>query len=603
MTMMQTWMAQWYWREPLWLLLGLLPLLLIAWRRVIQQSHMERYAEQHLQPWAILHASRMHYVNIWRDALLILTWSLLAIAAAGPRLLTTAPENIQPLQGKAMILLDSSRSMQATDVSPSRYALAVQQVQRWLSNETTVETGLAMFAGGTHVVAPPTKDRPNLAELAQLLNGIQLPTHGSALDHAIAQSIDLLKQHDGQKAIIVLTDGDIEASRWHQLGALVQQLPLQGISLHLLGIGTPSMTTLHDDNGRWLLHHGQAVTTRLDEASLKKLALQDQVFYERLNPGRHQSLHDVWQPTTTRIATEDEDKVLWQELFAWFLLPAVCLLLLQNLSLQSAQQLMTILLLPLLSMLVIFPQQISAEAHPKALAAYQAWQHGEFTRAAALYAAIEGYDARMGEGASCFRAGDIDCAIAAFSRAAWEAGTDAQRGRAVYNLGNSYFRQGDFPAAIISYRDATRYQPGTAVYDNNLAFTEEVQQQIELRLQQEAASLAKRMAPGIRTRTVDDNIELTPDMPVALEEPQTPADESAVSAEVLLQYLERHKKFASLRQQQGKAYKRQHDWKRYSNENPMAASQLAFWQRLFELEEEIQVTLDQPREIEGVLPW
>ena len=610
MNTLETLIGQLYWREPLWLFLGLFPFALLLWKRSLQQASLRQYADKALHPW--VKVPQTSDKNSWPLVAQFIIWLLLGIAASGPRLLTAAPDKLLPSQGAAIIIVDQSRSMLASDVYPNRLQQAHSILSRWTDEAHPAKAGLIVFAGASHIALSPTHDKSAFQQASKVIRELQLPTHGSAISASLKQALSLLLNQDGERAIIVLTDGDYPEQEWLALNTMAAELNSQKISLHILGVGTPSPVPLNDRAGRWLMQNGTAATTRLNEAKLKSLAEAPNITYNRLNPETHHQLSNVWQPRPTRLTKEYEDQVLWRELFPWFLIPAILLLVSQHIrpsrSLAKAVNTTSAgLLVTSIIFILLQPQQSHASTYDDLLLAHQAWKQQEYAKAASLYAKIQGYDARIGEGASCFRSENMDCAITAFSQAAWQASTDKQRGIAAYNLGNSFFRQGNFPAAITLYQDALRYQPDEKQYQNNLAFSKEVQGQIELRLRQEAASLNKQLGPGWRTRRVKEGLDLSPNVSISLDDEHD--DESSsqythrLSDEQIKQYIQRGEAFARLSKQQGQQHQRQYDWSRFSNTEPAAAHQVEFWQRLFELEEDILVSPDTPKIIPGVIPW
>ena len=559
-------------------------------------------------PWIVVahQSSDQQLKNYWALVSPFIIWALLGMAAAGPRLLISAPNELLPPAGAAVIIVDHSRSMLASDLYPNRLQHAHDTVSRWSKETHAIKLGLIIFAGGVHVALPPTTDRLALMQAVGMLDEIQLPTHGSALPEALGQARQLLSNETGSRAVIILTDGDLSEDALTQFNKTAATLQKENITLHLLGIGTPSPIALTDKSNRWLMQNGQAVTTRLNEAALLALAENSGAYYQRLNPSEHHQLLNVWQPTVARIASKHQDKILWQEQFPWFLIPALLLIMMNQLRLPM-------MVLPLTCICLLAgisqPQDSYAKGHDDLSRAHEVWQKNDFKKAAVLYAGIEGYAARMGEGASCFRDNDIDCAISAFSLAAWQAANDEQRGQAAYNLGNSYFRQGNFPSAITLYRDALQYQPEQVIYRNNLDFSQEVQQQVELRLRQEAASQRPGNAGrGCRALRIPDGALLNQNVSVVLDDP---ADNEAVpehlkthlTEDQLAEFMQRSQTFASLSGSQGKYYQRQHDWSRFENEDPAAARHVEFWQKLFELEEEVLVHPETPKTLPGVAPW
>jgi len=598
---MNTFFEQLYWREPLWMLLVLFPLLLMFWRQLQQRHSLRRYADAALLPWLVVPDVQKR--NRWLLVSQFLIWLLFALAAAGPRLLLSAPQDLLPPPGAAVIVIDHSRSMLASDVFPSRLQQAQDVVRQWVQENNKLKFGLVIFSGASHIVLPATSDKQVLQDTVFLLNEIQLPTHGSAIVQSLQQAKSFLREQAGSRAIIMLTDGDVSPEKYKQLAQFAEQLPQENITLHLLGVGTPSPIALADDSGRWLQYDGETVVTRLQEAELQTLATNAGVFYSRLNPDVHNKMRNVWQPAPARIATQDFDEVLWQELFPWFLIPALLLLFANHLSIPR-------LLSPAVAIVVIVgavqPSPAQAGETEALQQAYTNWQNKNYSAAAKAYARVDGYQARMGEGASCFRDRQLQCAITAFSRAAWEAVTDEQRGRAAFNLGNSFFRQGDFKSAITLYKDALRYQPKQAAYKNNLAFSEEVQRNIEFRLRQEAESQKAALRRSGESAVVIDNDRVSEMSRVLGDEikNELPGAQGLVfSEEQLAYYMQRSQNFARLSSKKNKRRQRQHDWSRFSNENPVAARRVEYWQRLFELEEDIPAHPDTPKILPGVKPW
>lgn len=596
-------LTQLYWREPLWVFLALFPIVLAMWQFAKQHRSLRQYAEPSLHPWIIVPKDKRY---AWQRLLYqFLIWMLLGIAAAGPRLLDAAPEALLPPTGAVVIIIDHSRSMQADDVQPGRRLMANQVVSEWLQRPQPSKLGLIIFAGGSHVVVPPTLDQRALQKTALLLQQIQLPTHGSALGAALQQARSLLRDEVGSRAIIVLTDGDVPKARLVDLSTISRALSQDNIGLHLLGVGMPSPMALTDTAGSWLLHDGLAVTTALNEKVLRKLAENPYADYHRLNPDTHRILNNIWKPEAQRIDVKNQGQVLWLELFPWFLLPALILILFSQLKMPGwvAPQI-SIALIGVL----IQPLPIQADGLSSTQLAYSAWEKKKYSLSARLYSELQGYDARMGQGASCFRIEQLSCAIRAFSRAAWLAENNQQRGRAAFNLANSFFKQGDFNSAITLYRDALKHQPEQPSYRHNLDFSEEVQNQIELRLKQEAASQNSQLSASGRSVNIDDGTVVTPNMRITLAREQV-EEAILVAAKVNLSerqialYMRLSQNFASLAGDQSSAIGSQHDWTRFSNQDPSAASQVEFWQRLFEFEEEIYTRPSTPNVLPGVDPW
>ncbi|NCG21957.1 MAG: tetratricopeptide repeat protein [Rhodobacterales bacterium] len=72
----------------------------------------------------------------------------------------------------------------------------------------------------------------------------------------------------------------------------------------------------------------------------------------------------------------------------------------------------------------------------------------------------------LSDGADAFEDGNLDEAIAAWQPAA---DSGSATGKLLFNLGNAWFRKGDFPRAIAYYRAAQRVMPRDGHVHHNLA--------------------------------------------------------------------------------------------------------------------------------------
>ena len=116
-----------------WWLLGLLAVLPVgAWLRRStvhgSMARLNRYADPHLLP-HLTGSRELHATERWRRfSRWALLWSILIIAMAGPRWDYTQIQLFTP-GSDLVILLDISRSMEVSDVRPSRLARARQEIE------------------------------------------------------------------------------------------------------------------------------------------------------------------------------------------------------------------------------------------------------------------------------------------------------------------------------------------------------------------------------------------------------------------------------------------------------------------------------------------
>jgi Ca-activated chloride channel homolog len=93
-----------------------------------------------------------------------------------------------------ILVVDTSRSMQAEDVEPTRLAAAQQAIREFLGQvPDRLNVGLVVFAGEAQVATPPTKDR-ELVETAVDSIDTYVIFGGTAIGDALETAVDLGKK-------------------------------------------------------------------------------------------------------------------------------------------------------------------------------------------------------------------------------------------------------------------------------------------------------------------------------------------------------------------------------------------------------------------------
>lgn len=268
--------------EPWWFCALLVPLLLWWWPRrrgTRLEERLARYADPHLLPHLVLVNGSAHTLRRWLT-LWSLLWALGVSAMAGPRLGYTEMQRYRP-GTSVFVLLDLSRSMLATDVKPSRFERARQEVQDLLDRNPGFRIGLMAFASLPHLVVPITEDDETLRYLLPALSPELVNWPGSRVSSAIEQARRLFasEPEEATRAVVLVSDGDFADSRLEREVALLRAA---GIRLHVLGIGTPEGARVPAAKGGWLrAPSGELVVSQLVEARLNALAVAGSGVYRR----------------------------------------------------------------------------------------------------------------------------------------------------------------------------------------------------------------------------------------------------------------------------------------------------------------------------------
>jgi Ca-activated chloride channel family protein len=215
--------------------LALIPLGIVAHR--IARRRRRRFAVR--LPAAATLAAVLPRVPAWRRhlpaTLLAAAVAALAVALARPQKTVAVPVQ----QASVMLVTDTSRSMQATDVEPSRLDAALAAARRFLEKvPKTVRVGLVAYSQVPHTIQRPTRDREALRTTLDQLSADGGTATGDAVNAAIqALGPRRTRAQQTPAAILLLSDGKttdgvdpVEAAR--QAGRLK-------VPVYTVALGTP----------------------------------------------------------------------------------------------------------------------------------------------------------------------------------------------------------------------------------------------------------------------------------------------------------------------------------------------------------------------------
>ncbi|MEE9446005.1 MAG: VWA domain-containing protein [Cocleimonas sp.] len=323
------------WRQPLWLLLALQPLVLWLLLRWQQQKQQQKFADAHLLPWLQVQHDKTAWQK-WqqkifsRNTAYVLALLLFALSLAGPRLPDKSLKTQNEIILDVMLVVDLSRSMKATDIKPSRIRRATLEIYEFLSLAKNTRVGITVYAARPHLFVPFTDDFKALKFYLEKLDTLQLPTYGSdasmAMDFSQKESLANAKKH--KQTIVWLTDGDIETSTISALKANIKQANKAGINTFILGLGTQDGGAIPVNDGTWLESAGQAVISKMDTKLLREVATLGGGVYQAVSNDESDWDTLYKQGILKSVtATKQDETGLWIELFPWTLFPAILFLL------------------------------------------------------------------------------------------------------------------------------------------------------------------------------------------------------------------------------------------------------------------------------------
>jgi Ca-activated chloride channel family protein len=172
---------------PLWLLsLVVVPLALVGY--LLLERRRARYAVSFTNLGVLGEVAER--TPAWRRylplALLLLALAALCVAVARPNVTLAAPEE----RATVVLVVDTSGSMRAEDVEPTRLDAAREAIRTFLDKAPdALRIGIVSFSDEPQVVVPPTRDHELLEQGVDLL----APGFGTAIGDAVVRAVELGK--------------------------------------------------------------------------------------------------------------------------------------------------------------------------------------------------------------------------------------------------------------------------------------------------------------------------------------------------------------------------------------------------------------------------
>jgi Ca-activated chloride channel homolog len=223
------------------MLVALVAIPLLVWWYVAQQSRRAKAASAFAAP--ALGASVAPSRPRWRRHAPMLVFALalavLIVAAARPQRVVAVPVNTASI----ILANDTSGSMAATDVSPSRLRAAQRAATGFLASVPgSVRVGLVEFNSRVSVLQSPTTER----SLVRSALGQLRVTGGTAIGDAIRTSLRLATSAKGPgakqppAAIVLLSDGASDVGSDPLTAA--RQAATDHVPIYTVVLGTPGGT-------------------------------------------------------------------------------------------------------------------------------------------------------------------------------------------------------------------------------------------------------------------------------------------------------------------------------------------------------------------------
>lgn len=244
-----------------------------------------------------------------------------------------------------VVVLDFSKSMLAQDIQPSRIERAKLELNELIDRLTGDRIGLVAFAGDA-IKFPLTTDYAAATAFWRGLGPDDMPVGGTAIGKALTAATRMLRPENEDasdlagmagrsKVIILLTDGEDHVGKPVEAA---EEAASKNIVVHVVGIGSdlPEIIPRYLDDGTSMGYlkdgTGAYVRTALtpdNEEKLRDIAAKTQGHYYRAGSdfsGIASVMSEIRKMKQSEI--QARQITVYEEVFQWFLAPAVLLLLL-----------------------------------------------------------------------------------------------------------------------------------------------------------------------------------------------------------------------------------------------------------------------------------
>jgi Ca-activated chloride channel family protein len=446
--------AEFHFIRPYWLL-AMLPTIVIVGlmlRNKLSHGNWSAVCDAELLPYLLQEKA----VNKSRGPLTVgaMATFLAIVALAGPTW-QRVPSPVFRNESALVIALDLSRSMDATDIKPSRLIRARYKIADILKQRKDGQTALLVYSGDAFTVTPLTDDTETIDSQLTALTTDIMPSEGNNAGIVLEKAVDLFKQAGLQNGQILLVTDSVDADKTQSAIKA-----LGNYSLSILGVGTADGAPVAVPEGGFLKDgQGSIVIPKLNAGDLAKLARLGNGVYQTItaNDADIQALLSVVDKPEQQQGKENKNLLLdqWEDKGPWLLL-----LVLPLAALSFRKGLLCValvLLLPLPKNSYAFEWQDLWQN--KDQQAEQAYKNNQFEQAAKLF------ENPSWKAAANYKAGAYNKALENLVPK-----QDEKNATVFYNQGNALAKSGQLEPAIKAYEKALALNPD----DNDAKYNKEL---------------------------------------------------------------------------------------------------------------------------------
>ena len=212
-------------------------------------------------------------------------FALLIVAYLGPSF-GEAKREVQSVGKDIMICVDLSKSMDAFDIQPSRLEKIKFEMKKLVESFNSDRLGIIIFSSEAFMQCPLTYDQNALNLFIETMNTNLVPGTGTDFGPPLRMAMQKLEDPQGasadpkSKVILLISDGE---DFGEETDEIAKEIADKDIKLFALGIGTEHGSQIYAGRTLKTDRNGNPVISKLNPASLKKVASQTGGQYFEIN--------------------------------------------------------------------------------------------------------------------------------------------------------------------------------------------------------------------------------------------------------------------------------------------------------------------------------
>jgi len=435
--------------------------------------------------------------------------SCIIIALAGPAW-QKLPQPVYQLERGAVLIMDMSYSMYATDVKPNRLTRARYKAIDLLKKINEGDVGLIAYAGDAFIISPLTQDIKNIELLLPSLSPDIMPVYGANALAALTLADKTLKNAGHVSGDIYWFTDDIDNE---EMSDIYDWANNNDHKVNILGVGSKTGAPIKLSSGKLLKDNkGAIIIPKLPESRLAAISKRSRGVYRtmtnddsdikaltaHLNASLDDKIDSQSSNNSNDPQSEHQSKQAmqgdqYQEQGPWLLIIILPLLLTyfrRGTSILAITWLMPLTLL--FSLASISPVSYAASDSETVKSSDESPSKNNVNSASQLWQdlwqtsdqqaqqhyqqkdyqqAAEQFKDSQWQGSAHYKAGDYDQALQAFKQ--------SNTAQSLYNQGNSLAQLQKVDEAIDAYKKALEKDPKLNDAKDNLAKLEELKKQQE----------------------------------------------------------------------------------------------------------------------------